>query len=63
MDGSRSLRSHVQRTVVLAVPVMLARLGSFLLMVVDTAMSGHASALEKRPRESIAESRTLCLLE
>ncbi len=46
MSERLPLRIHARRTLTLAVPVMLGRLGMFGLMVVDTAMSGHASARE-----------------
>lgn len=44
--AARSYREHVRRTLGLAVPVTLARLGILLLVSVDTAMTGHAGATE-----------------
>lgn len=40
------LREHAWRTITLAVPVMLARLGILVLVAVDTAMTGHFGAVE-----------------
>lgn len=41
-----TLGEHVRRTVQLAVPVMLARVGLLLIVAVDSAMSGQAGAGE-----------------
>lgn len=40
------LTDHLLRTVKLAVPVILSRLGVLSLVVVDTAMTGHFSTIE-----------------
>jgi MATE family multidrug resistance protein len=44
--AARSIGEHLRRTVRLALPVMLGRMGILLLVAVDTAMTGHAGALE-----------------
>ncbi len=41
-----SLGDHVRRTLRLALPVVGARAGLLILVVVDTAMTGHSSAVE-----------------
>ncbi len=41
-----SLPTHIRRTLRLALPVMVARAGLLVLIAVDTAMTGHAGALE-----------------
>jgi len=44
--AARSIGEHLRRTVQLALPVMLGRMGILLLVAVDTAMTGHAGSLE-----------------
>ena len=41
-----SLAEHISRTLRLAVPVMFSRAGILILTVVDSAMTGHAGAVE-----------------
>lgn len=41
-----TIRDHVGRTLRLALPVMVARAGLLVLVAVDTAMTGHAGAVE-----------------
>ena len=41
-----SLGEHIVRTLQLALPVMLSRAGLLVLAAVDSAMTGHASAIE-----------------
>ena len=43
---AQSLREHALRTVQIAVPVSIARMGILLLVTVDTAMTGHAGVEE-----------------
>jgi len=40
------LALHVRRTLTLALPVVGARAGLLILVTVDTAMTGHAGAVE-----------------
>ena len=42
-DRPHTLRAHLRETMRLASPVMFARLGVLTIVVMDTAMSGHAS--------------------
>lgn len=44
--GGYGLSQHITRTLRLAVPAMLARAGSLILITVDTVMTGHAGAAE-----------------
>ncbi|MDX1432542.1 MAG: MATE family efflux transporter [Gammaproteobacteria bacterium] len=44
--AARSTGEHLRRTVALAVPVMLGRIGILLLVAVDTAMVGHVGPAE-----------------
>lgn len=41
-----TIRDHIGRTLRLALPVMVARAGLLVLVAVDTAMTGHAGAVE-----------------
>jgi MATE family multidrug resistance protein len=41
-----TLSEHIGRTLKLAVPVMLSRAGILIMTVVDSAMTGHAGAIE-----------------
>ncbi len=43
---ARSLREHLRRTLQLAVPVMLGRIGVLIMVAVDTAMTGHQGPIE-----------------
>lgn len=43
---ANSIAEHITRTLKLAIPVMLSRAGLLILTAVDSAMTGHASALE-----------------
>lgn len=43
---AHSLAEHIGRTLTLAVPVMLSRAGILIMTVVDSAMTGHAGAVE-----------------
>lgn len=44
--GARSLREHLRRTLGLALPVMLGRIGILVMVAVDTAMTGHQGPVE-----------------
>ncbi len=44
--GGYTLASHVSRTLLFALPIMLARAGSLILVTVDTVMTGRAGAEE-----------------
>lgn len=44
--AARSLREHLRRTLQLAVPVMLGRIGILMMVAVDTAMTGHEGPVE-----------------
>lgn len=46
MTTNNNLGAHVKATLKLAFPVMLARAGILVLIAVDTAMTGHAGAVE-----------------
>ncbi len=43
---ARSLREHLRRTLGLALPVMLGRIGILVMVAVDTAMTGHQGPVE-----------------
>ena len=43
---ARSLREHLRRTLDLALPVMLGRIGILVMVAVDTAMTGHQGPVE-----------------
>ena len=43
---ARTLTEHIGHTLRLALPVMVARAGILVLVAVDTAMTGHAGAVE-----------------
>jgi MATE family multidrug resistance protein len=45
-DPARSIGEHLRRTLALAVPVMLGRIGILMMVAVDTAMTGHSGAVE-----------------
>ncbi len=44
--AARSIRKHLKRTLQLAVPVMLGRIGILIMVAVDTAMTGHEGPVE-----------------
>jgi len=44
--AARSVREHLRRTLQLAVPVMLGRIGILIMVAVDTAMTGHQGPVE-----------------
>ena len=44
--AARSLGEHLRRTLHLAVPVMLGRIGILVMVAVDTAMTGHQGPVE-----------------
>ena len=44
--AAKTLSEHIGRTLRLALPVMVARAGILVLVAVDTAMTGHAGAVE-----------------
>lgn len=44
--AARSIREHLRRTLQLAVPVMLGRIGILVMVAVDTAMTGHQGPVE-----------------
>jgi len=44
--AARSVREHLRRTLQLAVPVMLGRIGLLIMVAVDTAMTGHQGPVE-----------------
>ena len=44
--AARSLGEHLRRTLQLAVPVMLGRIGILIMVAVDTAMTGHRGPVE-----------------
>jgi MATE family multidrug resistance protein len=46
MSRTQSLGHHIQRTIVLALPVMLARAGLVVMLTVDTVLVGRAGAHE-----------------
>jgi len=43
---ARSIREHLRRTLELALPVMLGRMGILIMVAVDTAMTGHEGPVE-----------------
>ena len=43
---ARSIREHLRRTLALAFPVMLGRIGILVMVAVDTAMTGHQGPVE-----------------
>jgi len=44
--AARSIREHLSRTLQLAIPVMLGRIGILMMVAVDTAMTGHQGPTE-----------------
>ncbi len=44
--AARSIREHLRRTLQLALPVMLGRIGILIMVAVDTAMTGHEGPVE-----------------
>ncbi|MDX2315943.1 MAG: MATE family efflux transporter [Gammaproteobacteria bacterium] len=44
--AARSIGEHLRRTLHLAVPVMLGRIGILIMVAVDTAMTGHRGPVE-----------------
>lgn len=45
-DPARTIGEHLRRTLALAVPVMLGRIGILMMVAVDTAMTGHSGPVE-----------------